>query len=401
MPTQEKTDDRLDGSTSEEDVGVVGESVNSSTTDHEDIMSGSHHPPEEERKENTMAEAVSGSNGATTEQAGDEKHRSLKTVPKPPDRKAEVPAGSASKAAIYKSSEEATTTASEAVKPASGKPGPPEESDRVQPELPGDENEKLAAKIADKNTSNDSHNNQAQDQAPLPTALRRENHISASATTPGAFAIAVTPTTPPTNDIMNVSQEEEGASTNNHISETAEEEGHSPFHTTSSNDDNNNSHSSTEEVLLSATLVPDSSPMNRDDMEEQQLEVHPLGEIMEAKPAPEGFRAIVSNKRFKYLLASFVSVVIVATVTPLALLIPKSKEKQSTQQVTVVQNTDRECGTRWLKQADYRGQVNVTETGKTCQRWDSQIPHSHVFNPDSEPGLEHNFCRNPGREPRA
>ncbi|XP_035696734.1 uncharacterized protein LOC118430131 [Branchiostoma floridae] len=45
----------------------------------------------------------------------------------------------------------------------------------------------------------------------------------------------------------------------------------------------------------------------------------------------------------------------------------------------------------------YRGTVSVTETGKTCQRWDSQTPHKHDTTPAKYPssGLEENYCRNP------
>ncbi|XP_035665404.1 uncharacterized protein LOC118408651 [Branchiostoma floridae] len=46
----------------------------------------------------------------------------------------------------------------------------------------------------------------------------------------------------------------------------------------------------------------------------------------------------------------------------------------------------------------YRGTVSVTVTGKTCQRWDSQTPHSHDTTPANYPssGLVNNYCRNPG-----
>lgn len=61
------------------------------------------------------------------------------------------------------------------------------------------------------------------------------------------------------------------------------------------------------------------------------------------------------------------------------------------------------CGCANLLQADYRGTTSVTQTGKTCQPWDSQWPHSHTttdwFYPDS--GLDSNYCRNPNGEARA
>ena len=51
----------------------------------------------------------------------------------------------------------------------------------------------------------------------------------------------------------------------------------------------------------------------------------------------------------------------------------------------------RYCGTG--KQTDYRGTLAVTESGRTCQRWDSQSPHSHSKTSASYPysGLEENF----------
>jgi len=58
------------------------------------------------------------------------------------------------------------------------------------------------------------------------------------------------------------------------------------------------------------------------------------------------------------------------------------------------------CGCASEKQADYRGNISVTASGKTCQAWSSQSPHSHSRTsanyPDS--GLEANYCRNPDGE---
>ncbi|XP_041819914.1 hepatocyte growth factor a isoform X1 [Chelmon rostratus] len=53
--------------------------------------------------------------------------------------------------------------------------------------------------------------------------------------------------------------------------------------------------------------------------------------------------------------------------------------------------------------ADYRGTMNVTPEGVTCQRWDSQFPHNHSFLPQNFKcnlcmcyrDLRENYCRNP------
>ncbi|XP_077864886.1 plasminogen-like [Saccoglossus kowalevskii] len=53
---------------------------------------------------------------------------------------------------------------------------------------------------------------------------------------------------------------------------------------------------------------------------------------------------------------------------------------------------------------DYRGGISVTATGKTCQKWTSQYPHSHTRTPENYPGTglgNHNYCRNPDNEDRA
>ncbi|XP_076612809.1 plasminogen [Chaetodon auriga] len=51
---------------------------------------------------------------------------------------------------------------------------------------------------------------------------------------------------------------------------------------------------------------------------------------------------------------------------------------------------------------DYRGKISTTENGFTCQRWDSQKPHNHGYNPSALPEkyLEENYCRNPDGDPR-
>ena len=55
-------------------------------------------------------------------------------------------------------------------------------------------------------------------------------------------------------------------------------------------------------------------------------------------------------------------------------------------------------------ESDYRGTISVTKFGKTCQKWTSQVPHSHGRTPENYPdaGLgDHNYCRNPDGEPGA
>ncbi|XP_026531031.1 plasminogen [Notechis scutatus] len=49
---------------------------------------------------------------------------------------------------------------------------------------------------------------------------------------------------------------------------------------------------------------------------------------------------------------------------------------------------------------DYRGNVGVTESGKTCQSWASQEPHAHGRTPENYPckDLKANYCRNPDGE---
>lgn len=48
---------------------------------------------------------------------------------------------------------------------------------------------------------------------------------------------------------------------------------------------------------------------------------------------------------------------------------------------------------------DYRGTLNYTETGVTCQPWNERWPHDHVEAKLRHPGRvglgKHNYCRNP------
>ncbi|XP_056620632.1 plasminogen isoform X1 [Triplophysa dalaica] len=51
---------------------------------------------------------------------------------------------------------------------------------------------------------------------------------------------------------------------------------------------------------------------------------------------------------------------------------------------------------------NYRGKISTTESGYTCQHWDSQKPHNHGYIPSALPEkyLEENYCRNPDGEPK-
>ncbi|XP_019639221.1 PREDICTED: plasminogen-like [Branchiostoma belcheri] len=63
--------------------------------------------------------------------------------------------------------------------------------------------------------------------------------------------------------------------------------------------------------------------------------------------------------------------------------------------ITTVSPEEHEC--QISDGALYRGNVAVTKSGRTCQRWDQQTPHEHSRTAANYPssGLEENFCRNP------
>ncbi|XP_066553640.1 hepatocyte growth factor-like protein [Amia ocellicauda] len=50
---------------------------------------------------------------------------------------------------------------------------------------------------------------------------------------------------------------------------------------------------------------------------------------------------------------------------------------------------------------DYRGQVDHTRNNLECQRWDLQVPHQHIYQPEKYPdkSLDDNYCRNPDASP--
>ena len=51
------------------------------------------------------------------------------------------------------------------------------------------------------------------------------------------------------------------------------------------------------------------------------------------------------------------------------------------------------------KGGDYRGTMNKTKNGLTCQKWSKHSPHKHDYynqhNIDNNGIADHNYCRNP------
>ena len=60
---------------------------------------------------------------------------------------------------------------------------------------------------------------------------------------------------------------------------------------------------------------------------------------------------------------------------------------------------ERDCVTWGSKGETYRGNTSQTESGRTCQNWSSQSPHTHPFYTDyttENTGIgTHAYCRNP------
>jgi len=84
-------------------------------------------------------------------------------------------------------------------------------------------------------------------------------------------------------------------------------------------------------------------------------------------------------------------------------VIPSSKPSDDpSASPSSISNPEEECS-RCSTQTDYRGILARTSSGKTCQRWDSQIPHIHNITQANYPsaGLVENYCRNPDGDAKA
>jgi hypothetical protein len=59
------------------------------------------------------------------------------------------------------------------------------------------------------------------------------------------------------------------------------------------------------------------------------------------------------------------------------------------------------CGCDKVKQIDYRGNISITENGRTCQKWDEQSPNVHYWISIDYPNADihdNNYCRSPDGE---
>jgi len=125
------------------------------------------------------------------------------------------------------------------------------------------------------------------------------------------------------------------------------------------------------ENLLSATLVTEEDVIN-------------------AERAPEGFRAIVENKRFKFVAAGFLAVLSIVVVST-SIVLPK-KLKQNEGRL--------HCGSADILQQDYTGTMSTTIASKTCLPWEGEgVKHNAHGSALMKTNLERNCCRNPDGSP--
>lgn len=75
----------------------------------------------------------------------------------------------------------------------------------------------------------------------------------------------------------------------------------------------------------------------------------------------------------------------------------------SQERATNIDEMISQCCAKSLHCENYRGKLNQTASGRTCQRWDKQTPHEHKYNQTNYPddGLEENYCRNPSNHHEA
>uniref|UniRef100_K1PLE8 Plasminogen n=1 Tax=Magallana gigas TaxID=29159 RepID=K1PLE8_MAGGI len=62
-------------------------------------------------------------------------------------------------------------------------------------------------------------------------------------------------------------------------------------------------------------------------------------------------------------------------------------------EIQAIESAEEDCK-RSSSGYDYTGKVHITQSGRTCQAWSSQTPHSHSLT-----SLPENYCRNPDGEP--
>jgi len=147
----------------------------------------------------------------------------------------------------------------------------------------------------------------------------------------------------------------------------------------------------------SAGLNPEEHLVNATLVQEQSSHL-----LVEAQPSLEGFKAIVHNRKFKYLMA-FIILVFLAVVVPIVVVIPKKNSGGDS--VTAAEVLATSCGTAALNQTEYRGNISMTEDGRACFPWNSDFPDmlktyfkesGFDLNDYPDAGLESNYCRNPG-----
>ena len=199
------------------------------------------------------------------------------------------------------------------------------------------------------------HGNTSADESPSSTrpATRQSENSRV-----GAFAVRGISATAPTNDVEE-GREEALAGTDSGSGVLTVDGLQSTAHS---------------DAMVNATLVDDDAVVN-------------------AEKAPEGFKALVQNKRFKYLVGA-IFLLLIVIIVPVAILVPSNQEPAAV--IVLTNGTDVfRCGTARTNQTDYRGFINVTASGLSCKPWASQHQSIHDFHPSLYPAadLSENYCK--------